>query len=102
MRNINLIKKSIRYNHIYQNINIGEYYEDCAYRPMLCTENDGDTIIGISLIDGSIHSCSVQHCAPIKMTFNQALERKENWEEFIKPINDRMIKEGWRTEDNKI
>ena len=33
---------------------------------------------------------------------NVAALAKENWEEFIKPINDRMIKEGWRTEDNKI
>jgi hypothetical protein len=51
----------------------GDFYMDCSYHPCLCTEVDGDDIFGISLVDGSFpRSCSVKHCAPRKLSFNQA------------------------------
>ena len=59
---------------------VGKFYEDCAYHPVLCTEISEDDLSGISLIDGSSpRSCSLKHCAPRPLTFEEAIEIKENW-----------------------
>jgi hypothetical protein len=55
-------------------IGIGDFYEDCAYHPCLCTYSNGDDIEGISLVDGSIpRSCSLKHCGIKKLTTEEAI-----------------------------
>ena len=55
----------------------GEYYEDCAFHPCLCTRVDDDEINGISLVDGSYpRGCSVGHCGVRKLTLAEALHWK--------------------------
>jgi hypothetical protein len=61
-------------------ITVGSIYEDCAYRPILCTfkNDEDDEMGGISLIDGQIHSCSVFHCGSEPLSLSQALEIKRD------------------------
>ena len=57
----------------------GDFYQDCAYHPVLCTASDykTDDIEGISLIDGSSpRLCSFIKCRPKKITFQQAIKIK--------------------------
>jgi hypothetical protein len=63
----------------------GEFYEDCRYHPMLCVQPsppDDDELVGISLIDGAIGACSEDHCGVVRLTTEEAIERKLNWKEF--------------------
>lgn len=56
----------------------GGIYEDCHGHPVLCTENDGDQLSGISLLDGTWpRGCSIACCAPEKMTLEEAIRRRE-------------------------
>jgi len=56
-------------------IAIGDIYEDCAYHPVRCTESDGDSLTGISLIDGSSpRCCSIKHCGVRKLSQAEADE----------------------------
>jgi hypothetical protein len=53
----------------------GDIYEDCAWHPVLCVEadTDDDSLIGISLIDGSYpRCCSFVHCGVRKLSVAQA------------------------------
>ena len=50
-----------------------DYYEDCGYIPRLCIDNNGESVAGISLIDGSIGSCSIRYCNPRKLTSDAAI-----------------------------
>ena len=52
----------------------GDFYQDCGYIPRLCIDNDGESLEGISLIDGSIGYCSIRHCAPKKRTALSAVK----------------------------
>lgn len=62
----------------------GEIYEDCFYHPCVCTSVDDDEIQGISLVDGSYpRSCSIEHCAPRKLTVEEALRWKMSGPEDI-------------------
>ena len=55
----------------------GDYYEDCAFHPCLCTRVNDDEINGISLVDGSSpRGCSAGHCGVRKLTFAEALHWK--------------------------
>jgi hypothetical protein len=60
-------------------ITTGDFYEDCRYHPMLCISvgaDDEDELVGISLIDGFIGSCSLAHCGVVPLSFEEALARK--------------------------
>jgi hypothetical protein len=55
----------------------GDFYEDCAYHPCLCTGADADmgTVEGISLVDGSFpRQCGVPQCGVRKLTFEEAVQ----------------------------
>lgn len=58
----------------------GDFYEDCAYHPCLCTRviREGDLVIqGISLVDGSYpRECSIPGCGVRKLTFEEAMHWK--------------------------
>jgi hypothetical protein len=63
----------------YAEINVGDYYEDCAYHPCICVKvnAEDDEIQGVSLVDGSYpRSCSVEHCGVQKLTLEEALKWK--------------------------
>lgn len=52
----------------------GDIYEDCAFHPCLCVKVDGDSISGISLIDGSSpRLCSLAHCGVRKLSLEEAM-----------------------------
>ena len=58
----------------------GQYYEDCDYHPVLCTESDNVDVAGISLLDGSSpRSCSIRHCGVRKLRLEQTIELREVW-----------------------
>ena len=58
-------------------IQIGDYYEDCAYHPCLCIHAEGDEIMGISLVDGSFpRICSLRHCGIVPLNYKQAIYSK--------------------------
>lgn len=66
----------------------GDFYEDCSYHPVVCTQNDRGDLYGISLIDGTgPRGCSAFHCGPIKMTVSQVLYVKKNWKPDGDPID---------------
>ena len=59
-------------------IAIGDIYEDCSFHPVRCEAVDGDSISGVSLIDGSSpRSCSLGHCSVVKLTEPEAQQRIE-------------------------
>ena len=62
-------------------ISIDDYYIDCGYHPLICTEIDeaNDEIIGESIIDGMERQCSIYNCAPQKTTKEKAEELKKIW-----------------------
>lgn len=57
-------------------VQVGDYYEDCGYHPLLCIESDyvKDTLTGISLVNGNIRSCSCYSCGVKKLTKEQAIQ----------------------------
>jgi hypothetical protein len=60
----------------------GDYYEDCASQPVVCTEADyrEDLISGISLLNGTLGSCSIEKCGVRKLSLDDALDRAAHWE----------------------
>lgn len=48
----------------------GDLFEDCRYHPCLCYDvsDDGESIFGISLVDGSTWQCSISGCGVRKLT----------------------------------
>jgi hypothetical protein len=48
----------------------GDVFEDCRYHPCYCydTDDDGERIFGISLLDGSTWQCSISGCGVRKLT----------------------------------
>ena len=63
----------------YSEIKRGDFYEDCAFHPCICTSvnAENDEILGISLVDGSFpRACSVQHCGVQLLTLEEALKWK--------------------------
>jgi hypothetical protein len=78
----------------------GEFYEDCRYHPMLCIERStpgDDELVGISLIDGAIGSCSEEHCGVVRMTVEEAIERKLSWNQFAEDhgLPNPDPRDGW-------
>jgi hypothetical protein len=63
----------------------GDFYEDCRYHPMVCVEikEDGDELVGISLVTGDVGSCSLHHCAVVKLTAGEAITRRLGWDAFV-------------------
>lgn len=62
----------------------GDIYEDCSFRPALCTLNDGDQIQGISLIDATApRACSIGHCAVIKLSITDVIAARANWPTYL-------------------
>jgi len=59
----------------------GDFYEDCASQPMLCTAADysNDQITGISLLSGLVDCCSIENCGVRKLEADEAIERAVNW-----------------------
>ena len=65
-------------------INPGDIYEDCAFHPVLCTHNDGEVIMGISLIDAtSPRTCDLKHCGVIKLAIDDVIAARENWHAYL-------------------
>ena len=62
----------------------GDFYEDCASQPVICTEADPaqDLIFGVSLLNGSVSSCSIENCGIRRLTLDEALDRAVNWEQW--------------------
>lgn len=62
----------------------GEYYEDCASQPVVCTDADyaNDLICGISLLTGHLGSCDLKNCGVRKLTPDEALDRAVEWEDW--------------------
>jgi hypothetical protein len=53
----------------------GDFYEDCAYHPCLCTGTGMGMVEGISLADGSHpRQCGVPQCDVRKLTFEEAIQ----------------------------
>lgn len=62
-------------------INVGDFFEDCSFHPVLCLGVDyrSDDLWGISLIDGSYpRSCSFIHCGVRKLSLEEAWSIKMN------------------------
>jgi hypothetical protein len=52
----------------------GDFYEDCAYHPCLCTGTNMGMVEGISLVDGSYpRQCGVPQCGVRKLTLAEAI-----------------------------
>jgi hypothetical protein len=62
----------------------GDFYEDCASQPVLCTKVNyaEDCIVGISLLTGVIDSCSIENCGVRKLSRDEALDRAVDWEHW--------------------
>ena len=62
----------------------GDFYEDCASQPVLCTEvNDAEGWIAvISLLTGTVDSCSIENCGVRKLSRDEALDRAVGWEQW--------------------
>ena len=76
----------------------GDFYEDCAFHPCLCTRVDGYDIEGISLVDGSIpRSCDIVSCGVRKISFEEALNIR--FKGPLDPADRKLIaadKRWWR------
>ena len=62
----------------------GDSYEDCASQPVLCTEVDyaSDLIAGISLLTGTVDTCSIENCGVRRLSQDEALDRAAGWERW--------------------
>ena len=60
-----------------ERIQPGDFYEDCRFHPMLCVSaHADDDLVGISLVNGFMGSCSPTHCGVVPLTFPEAVARK--------------------------
>lgn len=57
----------------------GDFYEDCSYRTMVCYDNNYGELNGLSVVDGSIRSCSAFHCGPVKLKASDAVEHRKKY-----------------------
>lgn len=81
-----------------RDIQPGEIYEDCAFHPVLCTHNDGETVNGISLIDGtSPRSCDLVYCDVIKLSIAEVIEIKADWPGYVARRSEEYRLEGGGT-----
>lgn len=56
----------------------GEFFEDCACHPCLCTAVDEFNISGYSLVNGRSVFCSWSACGIRKLTLEQAIVWREH------------------------
>jgi hypothetical protein len=83
----------------------GDFFEDCAYHPCLCTsagftskrEFRKDDVEGISLVDGRIVNCSIRHCGLRKLTLKEAIAWKLSGP---KRIPQEIEKKWWKSDSN--
>jgi hypothetical protein len=55
-------------------LQLGDFYEDCAYHPCLCIGSGMGTVDGVSLVDGSFpRNCGVPQCRVRKLTAEEAI-----------------------------
>jgi len=67
-----------------EDINPGDIYEDCAFHPVLCTHNDGEVVMGISLIDAtSPRTCDLKHCGVVKLSVTDVIAARANWPSYL-------------------
>jgi hypothetical protein len=67
-----------------EDIRPGDIYEDCAFHPVLCTHNDGEVVMGISLIDASSpRTCDLKHCGVIKLSINDVIAARTDWRSYL-------------------
>lgn len=86
------------------NIQVGDFYEDCAYHPVICTEvRNETTICGASLVDGSMpRSCDIHHCGVIKLSTKQAFSLLTLWQtKGKKYVEDFKERQYLKTKSNK-
>ena len=76
----------------------GDYYSDCAYRPLQCIKIDlkEDELRGRCLLDDQIYLCSPKHCGPELLTKGEAKHLKYLWEE--KGELAVLVHQGWNEE----
>lgn len=56
-------------------IEVGDFFEGCSFHPLLCfaVDYEMDSLDGISIVDGSVQSCSIFHCGVRKLTPREAM-----------------------------
>lgn len=96
----NIIKEVSKHldSMVNKRIRVGDMYMDCSYHPCIAAYASlkNDSFEGISIIDGSgPRSCSFRHCGITKITIEKAMFVRNNWEEFISPTKEFMVKNGW-------
>jgi len=64
----------------------GDFYEDCAFHPCLCTGTGMGMVEGISLVDGSYpRQCGVPQCGVRKLTLEEAIHWRLNGPPDVAP-----------------
>lgn len=65
-------------------INEGVIFEDCDFHLVLCTSVsvDDDEMRGISLINGTMRTCSISHCGVGKLPIHEVLAIREDFEGY--------------------
>ena len=73
----------------------GEFFEDCAYHPCLCTGTELGTVDGISLVDGSYpRNCGVPQCDVRKLTFEEAVHWRLHGPPDVPPEIESLMTES--------
>ena len=80
-------------------IKVGDFYEDCAFHPCLCTvagsPDDKDGVEGISLVNGTHpRCCSATHCGLRILTVEEAIHWKLHGPKD-EPLENFSEKERW-------
>ena len=59
--------------------------QDCGYHPVLCTPAsiEDDELVGISLIDGTLRSCSMFYCSAEVLNLRQVLAIRADFEGYL-------------------
>ena len=58
-----------------EELEVGDFFEDCAYHPCLVVTKGNGTVQGISLVDGSFpRDCGGSQCGVRKLTPREAIE----------------------------
>lgn len=70
-------------------IEVGDFFEGCSFHPLLCLESnyEGGFLQGISLVDGSWQSCSINSCGVRKLTPREAITWRLRGPQDIGPKN---------------
>jgi hypothetical protein len=65
----------------FERIGVGDLYEDCSYEPMLCvlSDYDADELVGVSLVNGRVGSCSPRYCGVRPLSLVEAVEIRATW-----------------------